>query len=147
MLRIDLRKTKYLAVGELTAYLFGHRIQILNLLFTQRQSFLFIIHSDIVNLPDWIRLLVDRENSLIKAFIKGLKHRIIIRRFLPNRHKLLHPDNSGNGHILRNLHGIGAPRGDHLPARADKTARQRFAVKTGGPAQEPQELLNIRRHQ
>ena len=125
MLAVDLCETEDLAVCQLAAQLPLNLVKVFYLFGGQSQAFLLIIFFQILNLLNGCRFDIDREDFLIKTFIKALEHWVIISIFILNSPIFLNTFDAGERHVLRDLNGIGAPRGNHFPAGTYEIAVQR----------------------
>ena len=80
---------------------------------------LLVVCRDIINIKNWIRLMVDGKKRFGQSLVEGLKHgieaalSIAIDEFFDANYP-------ANSHILGYLNGIGTPWSDHFLARTYK---------------------------
>ena len=126
--RIDLRKAEYLAVGQLPAESTAQLFQIGDFVFAEGKAFLFVVGCHVIDIDNRVWLLADRINILIDRMVLSTQHRIEGSIFVVGFDKLFDSFDSFQAHVLGDLHGIRAPRGDHFATWADKYARDTFRV-------------------
>ena len=138
MLRIDLCKTEHLGVGQFSAKLSFHLVEILDFLWTQCQSFLLVVFLQVLDVENRSRLDVHRKNVLVKTFVHALKHRVVLSVLTRHREVFLNALNTLDCHVLRNFHSIRTPRSNHFATwtykKAIKCLRQFFFCLTIKPA-------------
>ena len=145
VLRVHLRKTKHLAIGQLATNSLREVLQIGHLIFAQRQTLLLVVGSNIIDINDRIGLLTDRVNVLIDGTIQTTQHRIVRGILAFDNFELLDTCNTLDTHILGNLDGIGTPRGDHFTAWADEDAVENLGIELFRFTEKPSQLGKIRR--
>ena len=119
VLRIDLRETEHLAIGQRASHLLAHLFEVCNLLLAQGQTLSLVVALDVVDIYDLFGLFVDYVDRLIQSLVATIQHWIEWGIFAID-HELLDTTNTFQTHILGNLYGICTPRSDHFAARTDK---------------------------
>ena len=76
MLRIDLREAENLRIGQFSAVFLLDFVQIGDFLRRQRESFLFVVRLQVVDVANRLRLDVNRENLLVETVVFALQHRV-----------------------------------------------------------------------
>jgi len=117
MFGICLGKPEYFRVCQGSVQAPGKILQIADLLFVQRQSFLTVVCLNIQDLSDRFRNPSCPEYLLVQSLVHFLQHGIK-RVSFPDREKLFNPDNSRNVHTLADLCCHRAPGGNHFAPRA-----------------------------
>ena len=137
VLRVDLGETIHLTVGELASDLLGNALEIGDLLIAEGQTLLGIVGGNVVDMLQRLGLPVDGEHLLVEVMVHGLEHGVVRGVLRLHFEKLLDTDNAFDTHVLGDLNGIGAPRGDHLAARTNKKAFHRLGFDQGGLTKKP----------
>ena len=137
MLRVDLRETEHLAVGQRTVELCAQRLQVIHLFRIERQAFLLVVCLDVGDVNNLIRFFENFKDVGAEILIKALKHLVVGWIFCCCREKLFNAFNSGKTHVLGYFHRVRTPRGYHLPARSHKLAFHRRGVKQLGVVEQP----------
>ncbi len=109
MFRIYLCKSIHFTVSQRSSHFFCNPVQVTNLIFTQCQTFLFVIRCNVFNIDNRIRLFIDGKNLLIQSIIQSLQHRVEFGMLILYLKKFFHPANTFNPHILGNLNSIRTP--------------------------------------
>ena len=142
MLAVHLGKAEYFRVGQLSADASGHVLEIVDLLRVEGESFLFIECTDILDGPDRFRLDMDVEQVLVQRCKLLGQHRIESVS-LPEQMIFLHPPDAGDGHVLGDLHRIGAPGTDHGGPRPDERTIHGGPFQQGCLTKQPDQFLHI----
>ena len=143
MFRIDLRKAEHLAVGQLAADPPRKFVQVGHLLIAQRQPFLLVVCSNVIDVNNRIGLLADREDILIDRTIHTAQHRVVRCVFALDHLEFLDTGNPLESHVLCDLDGIRTPGGDHLAARSDKNTVEHLGVQLLRFAEKPSQFGDI----
>ena len=143
VLGVDLGEAEHLGVGEGTAQLGGHVVQIYYLFGRERQTLLLVESLQVVDLLDGLGLVVDGEDVLVEPFVHALQHGVIGGVFVGHGEVLLNACDAVHVHVLGYLYGVGAPRGDHLAAGTYEIALERLGLERGGLSIEPAQLALV----
>ena len=143
MLGVNLGEAENLGVREPPPVLSLQTMQIVYLLRRECQSLLLIIGLQILHILDRLRLYVDCEDILMESFIHTLQHGIVVGILTVRRKKFLDTTDALQPHILGDFHGIGRPRGHHLPSRAYEIAVHAFSLHQRSLAVEPLQLIHL----
>ena len=148
VLAVDLCKTEYLGVCQVATQLTLHTVQVLYLLGAQCQALLLVVGVQVCYLQDGLGLDVHAEDVLVQAvLVHALQHGVELGVLVGHGEILLYAFYAVDVHVLGYLHSIGAPRGDHLAARANETSLQAVGVQHGGLAIQPAQFFNLSRAQ
>ena len=104
-------------------------MQVFDFLRTQCQTFRLVVFLQILHVLDRLRLDVHGEDALVQSFIHTLQHRVVVGILACHGEILLDARDTFQVHVLRNLYGIGTPRGDHLTAWSHKETLQLTAFQ------------------
>ena len=129
VLGVDLCEAENLAVGERTVQFFLHFVQIFNLFGRQGETLALVVFLQVFHVLDGLRLDVHGENVLVQTVVHALQHGVVVGILALGREIFLDAGDAFQAHVLRYLHGIGAPRGNHFAARTHEEARQLFACQ------------------
>ncbi len=142
VLGVDLCKAIHLAISQLSTNFCGYAFQVVDLLLAEGQAFLLVVGFDVVDILQRFGLAVDGKHVLVEILVTVLQHRVV--RSLLRLHFLefLDADDALDAHVLGNLYGIGAPRRNHLAARANEMAFHHFFFDFLGVAEKPCEFGN-----
>ncbi len=147
VLRVYLSEAEDLAVGELAPELVLHAVQIVDLGGREGKPLLLVIAVEVVNVHDGRGLYVHGEYALVEPVVHALQHRVMLGVGVLYGEILLYTRNAAKPHVLGNLHGIRAPRRDHLAARPDVPAFQPVALQRLSLAVEPAKLFHLLRRE
>ncbi len=86
---------------------------------------------------------MDREQVLVQAGEFLLEHGVISGRIRDDAMVFFDAGDAGDGHILGDFHGIGAPRRDHGSTWADEGPRELGLVQHGLVSEEPAEFVQV----
>ena len=142
VLGVDLCEAIHLAVGKFAPNLCRYAFQVFHLLTAQGQTFLLVVGLNVVDVFQRLGLAVHREHLLVEVLIAVLQHRVVRSLLRVHFLELLDTDNTFDTHVLGDLDGIGAPRRDHLTARAYKMAFHRVFFDHCGVTEKPRKLGN-----
>ena len=120
MFGVDLRKAIHFAVGERAPQPMAKLVQIFHFFVAQRETFFFIIGSNIVDSFDGIRSAVDAEELLVELVVVRREHRVVGGGFGGSLHKNFHAPQALDAHVAGYLHRVGTPGSNHLFAWPDK---------------------------
>ena len=137
VLRVYLRETEHLAVGELAADFTAQLVEVVDFVGAQGQTLLLVVGSQVVDVDDGVGTFVDFENLAVDAVVESLQHLVKLGLVVLDREELLDAGNAGESHVLRNLYRIGTPRGNHLFARSYEPTRQRGLCELLGLSEKP----------
>ena len=143
VLRVDLCETKDLAVGQRTAYLLLHIVEILDFFGREGQTFLLVILFEVFYMFDGLGLMVHGEHILVQPVIHALKHGVVVSVFRTYGEVFLYTRNAVETHVLCNLYGICAPRSDHLTARSHEESVDAFALDKLCLTIQPAQFINF----
>ena len=144
VLTVDLCKAEHLRVGQGTAQLTFHLVQVLNFLCTQCQTFLLVVCLQVGNLHDGLWLYVHAEEFLVQTvLVHALKHGVELGILALHGEVFLNACYAFHSHVLCNLHGVGAPGGNHLTAWTNEASLQMVCFQHFGLAIEPAQLFNL----
>ena len=144
MLGINLCKAEDLAVGQRTAEVLLHLLQVRDFLGAERQAFLLVVGFQVLDVQDGFGLAVGGEDILIQALVHALQHRVVVGVLVLHGEIFLDARDALETHVLGNLHGIGAPRGNHLAARAHEVSRQVVFSLGGSLPKKPAKFADVR---
>ena len=143
MFGIHLRKTEHFAVGKFPSEFFTQIIEVLNFFIAQSQTFLCIICDNIIDIDDGIGLFIDFKYLLVDTIVHALQHGIMLGISIGDREIFLYAGNTFKPHVLRNFHGIGTPRGNHLFTGTDKPTVETGLGKQLRPTEKPTQLFDL----
>src|SRR5690606_19858705 len=78
VLGIHLREAEYFAIGKFAAKSRSDVLKILNLFFTEGKAFFLVVRRNVVDLDNWIWLVMDREQLLVEAVVQHFQHTIVV---------------------------------------------------------------------
>ena len=142
--RVDLCEAEHLRVGQFSAQLSFHFMEVFDFLGREGQAFLLVVRIEVVNINDGCGLDVHGEDVLVESLVAALQHGVECAlgiAFCGGGEILFDTRNAVEIHVLRNLDGIRAPGGNHLTAWAYETALEAFAFKELCLAIEPAKFL------
>ena len=140
--RIELCEAKDLTVGERAAELSLHAVEIFDLGGRKRQSFLLIVGVEIVDGANGFGRMVDGEKRFVQSVVDALQHRVVLLLGCGGE-VLFDARNAVEIHVLRDLNGICAPRGDHFAAGSDEEPVHPIAFDRGSFAVEPAKFFQF----
>ena len=143
VLRVHLRETEYLAIGQRATHLLAHLFEVCDLLLAQCQTLSAVVALDVVDIYDFFGLFVDDVNRLIQRIIATIQHRIERCRVAVCE-ELLDTADTLQTHILSDFHGIGAPRGDHFAAGTDEFTLDTIALNELCAREKPLQFFDCR---
>ena len=122
VLGVDLGESEDFRIREFAAQLALHLVEILYLLWAQRQSFLLVVFLQVLDVENGGRLDFHGEHLLVQTFVHTLQHGVELSILAVHREILLYSVHAMDGHVLSDLHGVCTPRSDHLSTGAYKEA-------------------------
>ena len=143
VLRVHLRETEDLAIGQRAPHLLAHLFEVCDLLLAQCQTLSAVVALDVVDIYDLLGLFVDDVDRLIQCIIATIQHRVERCRVAVHE-ELLDTADTLQTHILSDLHSVGAPRGDHFAAGADEFALDMIALNELCAREKPLQFLDCR---
>ena len=143
MLGIDLREAEHFRIGQFAAQLPFHLVQILDFFGRKSQPLLLVVLFQIIYIYNRCGFDVHREDALVKPFVHALQHRVVVGCFVRHREIFLNTGNTRQPHVLRDFHGVRAPRRDHLAARPHEKALQFGLCFRRGTAVQPTQLFDF----
>ena len=143
VLGVDLGKTEDFGVGQRTAQLLFHLMQVFYFFRTQGQTFLLVVFLQVGHVLDGLRLDVHREDVLVQSCVHTLQHRVVISVLTADGEVFLDALDALEAHVLRDFHGIGTPRSNHFTSRTHKESVEGFTVNQRGITIEPAKFLDF----
>ena len=143
VLRVYLRESEYLGVGQWSVELCLDLVQILYLLGRKRESLLLVVFLKILHVLYRFRLVVHGEYVLVESVVHALQHRVVLSVLALDREELFYTRNAVKIHVLCNLYGIRTPRSDHLAARTHEVSFHRFALDERSVTIEPTKFVDF----
>ena len=140
---VELGKPENFRVGQRTSQLTFHAVEIVDFGRREGKSFLFVVGFQVFYGLDFGRFMMDGEDVLIQSVVHTLQHRVVVGLCRFHGEEFLNTADAGEVHVLRDFHGIGAPRGNHLATWPDKPAAEHRSIAQFGTAVEPTEFLNF----
>ena len=137
VLRIDLRKTEHLAVGQFPAQPSAQLFEVGDFVITEGESLLLVVCDHIVDVYDRVGLLADCIDVLIDRMVFSAQHRVERSLFVVGFNELFDTFDTLQTHVLRDLYGVGTPRSDHFATRTDEYTRDTFRVDAVGTSEQP----------
>ena len=119
VLRIELCKAEDFAIGEFSAELLFYSVEIFHFGRRECQTFLLIVSIEVFDSANGLWCVTDGEDVLMEPFIESLEHRVVIGRSIFHGEEFFDTQNAAEIHILCDLNGIRAPRGNHFTAGAN----------------------------
>ena len=143
VLRIHLRETEHLAVGQRATHLLAYLFEVCDLLLAQSQTLSLVVALDVIDIDDLLGLFVDNVDRLIQSLVATIQHRIE-RGVLAVGNELLDAADTFQTHILGNFHSIGTPRGDHFAAWTDELTVDTIALDELCAREKPLQFFDCR---
>ena len=140
---VDLCETKYFRVCQLPSEVLFYFLQVVHFFFRKSQTFFFVVHFEIFDIDDRLRLTVCCEYVLVESFVHALEHRVVVCVFVLNREVLLDAADAFEPHVLGDFYCVCTPGSDHFAAWADETAFQVFFTFHHGFAKKPAEFITF----
>ena len=141
--RVDLGKAKHLAVGQRSSQLALHVVQVGNFFGREGQPLLLVIGLDVGHVAYGRRLDVDGEDALVEPVVEAFQHGVVVGVGAVGRHELLDAADARQIHVLRDFHGVRAPRRNHFAPWARKPSFDGVVLHGHGLAKEPAEALRF----
>ena len=104
-------------------------MEVFYLLGGEGKAFLLVVFLKIIYMLYWLRLHVDGEDVLVEAFVHSLEHGVVGGFLATHGEIFLYTRNAVATHVLRNLHGICAPRRNHFTARTNEEPLHRVCIE------------------
>ena len=140
---VNLGEAEYLRVGQRPSQLLLHVVKVVYFLGRKGEAFLLVVLLKVVNVLDWLRLMVHCKHLLVKPFIHALQHRVVLCVLRAYGEVLLYARNAFQVHVLGNLDGVRAPRCYHLAARAYEVTVHVVGLYQRGVAIEPAQFIDF----
>ncbi len=123
VLAVDLREAEHLTVSERTAQTLGQTSEIFLLLDGESKTLALVVFGNVADILYGRSLAGSGKDTGIKPVIETGEHLVKLRlRISSHTMEFLNAGDALDSHILGDFHCVGAPRCDHLLARADETA-------------------------
>ena len=142
VLGVDLREAEDFAIGQPAPQLLLHAVQIVYFLGREGQSLGLVIGFEVVNMADGLGGYIDAKKVLPQPVVTALEH-WVDRGIGAEGEVFFNAANAVEMHVLRNLHGISAPRRHHLFSRPDIASFERRQRRQCGAAIEPAQLVSL----
>ena len=137
MLGVDLCETEDLAIRERASVLLLYLVEVGDLLGREGEALLLVELLEVVHALDGLGVVVDGEDLLVQTVIHALEHRVVVGLGRIYGEILLYAADSLQGHVLRDLYRVGAPRRDHLAPGAYEISLQLIIIYRLGIAVKP----------
>ncbi len=119
VLGVNLREAEHLRVGQGAPQLLGQGAEVFLLVGAESEALPEIVFMDVVDMHYGFGLAVNGEYAGVDSVVDTLKHLVEYRLgSFGYTLELLDAADARHTHVLGNLHGVGAPGGDHLAAGA-----------------------------
>ncbi len=143
VLGVDLREAEHLRVRQRPAQAGAQALQVGNLGVGEGQALPLVVCLEVRDVDNGVGGLVDGEDVLPQAAVEVLEHGVVLRVGAAHGEELLNAGDAADAHVLGNLDGVGAPRGDGLPPSPDEEAGQRLRRHVFRPAKKPCQFADV----